>query len=67
MCWLLFDGLVLTSSSCPLGVPLPLLLYARGRGYKEDIRVGYNMIPIKIISLLSYFTYIFIDTIIYEL
>jgi hypothetical protein len=67
MCWLLFGGLVLTSSSCPLGVPLPLLLYARGCGYKEDIRVGYNMIPIKIISLLSYFTYIFIDTIIYEL
>jgi hypothetical protein len=23
-------GLVLTSSSCPLGVPLPLLLYPRG-------------------------------------
>jgi hypothetical protein len=27
--WLLFVGFVLTFSSCPLGVPLPLLLYPR--------------------------------------
>jgi hypothetical protein len=32
-------GLVLTSRSSPLGVPLPLLLYLRGQGYKEGNRV----------------------------
>jgi hypothetical protein len=54
--------------SCPLlGVPLPLLLYIRRRGYKEGNRVGYNMIPIRTLSLLVYFTYIFIDIIIYIL
>jgi hypothetical protein len=47
-------GLVLT---CPLGVPLPLLLYPRGQGYMEGNRVGYNMILIRILSLLAYFTY----------
>jgi hypothetical protein len=65
MWWLLFVGLVLTSSSCPLGVLLPLLLYARGRGYKEGKQLDYNMIPIRTLSLLTYFIYIFIDTIIY--
>jgi hypothetical protein len=49
------------------GVYLPLLLYPRGRDYKEDNRVGYNMIPIRTLSLLAYFTYIFIDIIIYVL
>jgi hypothetical protein len=53
--------------SCPLWVPLPLLLYPRGQGYKEGNRISYNMIPIKTISLLTYFTYIPIDTIIYAL
>jgi hypothetical protein len=48
-------------------VPLPLLLYPRGRGYKEGNRVSYNMILIKTLSLLAYFTYIFIDIIIYVL
>jgi hypothetical protein len=38
-----------------------------GRGYKERNQVSYNMIPIKTLSLLAYFTYIFIDTIIYAL
>jgi hypothetical protein len=56
--------LVLT---CPLGVSLPLLLYPRGRGYKEGNRVSYNMIPIRTLSLLAYFTNIFIDIIIYAL
>jgi hypothetical protein len=53
------------SSSC--GVSLPLLLYPRGRGYKEGNRVSYNTISIKTLSLLTYFTYIFIDIIIYTL
>jgi hypothetical protein len=66
MWWLLFVKLVLTSSSCPLGVPLPLLLYLGG-GYTEDTQVGYNMISIRNLSLLAYFTYIFIDIIIYIL
>jgi hypothetical protein len=57
-------GLVLTS---PLGVPLLLILYPRGPGYKEGNRVGSNMIPIRTLSLLAYFTYIFIDIIIYAL
>jgi hypothetical protein len=56
-------GLVLT---CPLEVPLPLLLYlGGGGGYKEGNRVDYNMISIRTLSLLAYFTYIFIDIIIY--
>jgi hypothetical protein len=53
-------GLVLTYS---LGVPLPLLLYPSGRGYKEGNRVSYNMIPIRTLSLLAYF----IDIAIYAL
>jgi hypothetical protein len=48
-------------------VPLPLLLYPRGRGYREGSRVGYQMIPNKTISLLAYFSYISIDIIIYAL
>jgi hypothetical protein len=36
-----------------------------GQGYKEGNRVGYNMISIRTLSLLAYFTYIFIDIIIY--
>jgi hypothetical protein len=66
MWWLLIVRLVLTSSSCPLGVPLPLLLYLRG-GYKKDNQVDYNMISIRNLSLLTYFTYIFIDIIIHIL
>jgi hypothetical protein len=38
-----------------------------GRGYKKGNRVSYNMIPIRTLSLLTYFTYIFIDIIIYSL
>jgi hypothetical protein len=57
---MLFIGLILTSSSCSLGVPLPLLLYLRGRGVKESNRVGYNMIPIRTLSLLAYFIDIYI-------
>jgi hypothetical protein len=38
-----------------------------GRGYKEVNRVGYNMIPIRTLPLLAYFTYICIDIIIYAL
>jgi hypothetical protein len=49
------------------GVPLPLLLYPRGRGYKEGNQVSYNMIPIMTLYLLAYFTYIIIDIIIYAL
>jgi hypothetical protein len=36
-----------------------------GLGYKKGNRVGYNMIPIKTLSLLAYFIYIFIDISIY--
>jgi hypothetical protein len=42
--------------------------YIQGmRGYKEGNRVGYNMILIKTLYLLIYFTYILIDIIIYAL
>jgi hypothetical protein len=42
--------------------------YIRGeRGYKEDNRVGYNMISISNLSLLNYFIDISIDIIIYVL
>jgi hypothetical protein len=41
----------------PYAVSLPLL-------YKEGNRVDYNMIPIMTLSLLTYFTYVFIDIII---
>jgi hypothetical protein len=49
------------------GVPLPHLLYPRGRDYKEGNRVSYNMILIRTLSLLVYFTDISIDIIIYVL
>jgi hypothetical protein len=49
-----------------MGVPLPLLLYPRGRDYKKGNRVGYNIIPIRTLSLLTYFTYIFIDIYVLE-
>jgi hypothetical protein len=44
-----------------------LLLYPRERCYKEGNRVNYNMITIRTLFLLTYFTYIFIDIIIYVL
>jgi hypothetical protein len=50
-----------------MGVPLPHLLYQKGRDYKEDNQVGYNIILIKTLSLLTYFRYIYIDIIIYVL
>jgi hypothetical protein len=54
-------GLVLT---CPLWC-LYLSFYIQvGRCYKEGNRVSYNIIPIRTLSLLAYFTYIFIDIII---
>jgi hypothetical protein len=56
---------IMLSASVLFWVSLPLLLYQGARGYKEGNRVGYNMIQIKILSLLGYFTYIFIDIIIY--
>jgi hypothetical protein len=49
------------------GGHLPFLLYLRWWGYKQGNRVGYNMISIRIISLLTYFTCTFIDIIIYTL
>jgi hypothetical protein len=67
MWWLLFVELVLTSNLYPLGVSLPIFLYLRGVRLQEGIRVGYNMIPVKTLSQLAYFTYIFIDIIIYTL
>jgi hypothetical protein len=51
----------------PLGMPLPLVLYTRGWGYKEGNRVGYNMISIRNLSLFAYFTYVSIDIAIYAL
>jgi hypothetical protein len=38
-----------------------------GQDYKEGNRVGYNIAPIRTLSLLVYFTHIFIDIIIYVL
>jgi hypothetical protein len=67
MWWLLFVGLVLTSHLCPLGVTPPLLYIKRARGYKEGNHVGYNKIPIRTLSLVACFTYIFIDIIMYAL
>jgi hypothetical protein len=51
----------------PLGVPLPLLLYPKGQSYKEGNRVSYNMITIRTLFLLTYYTYIFIDIATYVL
>jgi hypothetical protein len=50
-----------------LTVSLPLLLYPRGRSYKEINRVGYKIISIRTLSIITYFTYVFIDIIIYVL
>jgi hypothetical protein len=61
------DVAVVVLGLVPYGVPLPLLSYPRGQDYKEGNLVGYNMISIKTLSLLAYFTYIFIDIIIYAL
>jgi hypothetical protein len=49
------------------GTTAPPFISKEGRGYKEGNRVGYNMIPIMTLSLLAYFTYIFIYIIIYAL
>jgi hypothetical protein len=55
------------SDLSPLRCLYPSFYIQGGRGYKEGNRVGYNMIPIRILSLLAYFTYIFMDIIIYAL
>jgi hypothetical protein len=57
-------GVVLKMS--PVGCTYPSF-YIQGGGYKEGNRVIYNMIPIRTLSLLVYFTYIFIYIIIYDL
>jgi hypothetical protein len=49
------------------GCLYPSFYIQGGRGYKEGNRAGYNMISIKTLSLLAYFTYIFIDITIYSL
>jgi hypothetical protein len=48
------------------GASTPPFIF-KGQGYKEGNRVSYNMIPIRTLSLFTYFTYIFIDIIIYAL
>jgi hypothetical protein len=48
----------------PVGCLYPSFYIQGGRGYKKGNRVGYNMIPIRTLSLLAYFTYILIDIII---
>jgi hypothetical protein len=50
-----------------LGCLYPSFYIQGGQGYKEGNRVSYNMIPIRTLSRLAYFTYIFIDIIIYAL
>jgi hypothetical protein len=55
MWWLCFLDLSRLLIRVTLEVPLPLLLYPRGRGHKEGNRVDYNMIPIMTLSLLAYF------------
>jgi hypothetical protein len=54
-------------NSCPFGGASTLPFISRGRGYKEHNWVGYNIIPIRTLSLLIYFTYIFININIYVL
>jgi hypothetical protein len=49
------------------GSSTPPFVFKWGQDYKEGNRVGYNIIPISSLSLLAYFTYIFIDIIIYTL
>jgi hypothetical protein len=51
----------------PGGSSTPPFVCNGGRGYKEGNRVGYNMIPIRTLSLFAYFTYISIDIIFYAL
>jgi hypothetical protein len=51
----------------PWGYLYPSFYIQGGRGYREGKRVDYNMIPIRTLSLLVYFTYIYIDIIIYVL
>jgi hypothetical protein len=51
----------------PEGFLYPSYYVQGGEGYKEGSRVGYNMIPIRTLSLLFYFTYISMDIIIYAL
>jgi hypothetical protein len=59
------DVVVVVCWTCPLwGIYIPPFTLG-GRGYNEGNRVGYNMITIRTLSLLAYFTYIFIDIIIY--
>jgi hypothetical protein len=53
--------------TCPLGGIYPSVYIQWRRGYKKGNRVGYNMILIRTLSLLAYFTYISIDIIIYAL
>jgi hypothetical protein len=49
------------------GASTPPFISKGGRGYKESNRVAYNIVSIRTLSLLAYFTYIFIDIIIYAL
>jgi hypothetical protein len=49
------------------GCLYPSFYIQGGRGYKEGNQLSYNMISIRILYLLAYFTYIFIDIIIYAL
>jgi hypothetical protein len=52
---------------CPLwGASTPPFIF-KVWGYKEGNQVSYNMISIRTLSLLTYFTYIFIDITIYVL
>jgi hypothetical protein len=66
MCFLLLIVIGVVVEVIPWGASTsPFISW--GRGYKEDNRVSYNMIPIRTLSLLDYFTYIFIDILIYAL
>jgi hypothetical protein len=51
----------------PVECLYPSFYIQGGWRYKEDNRVGYNMISISTLSLLAYFTYILIDIVIYAL
>jgi hypothetical protein len=59
--------LVLCFLVVPWGCLYPSFYIQGGRGYMEGNRVGYNMIPIRTLSLLVYFTDISIDINIYAL
>jgi hypothetical protein len=62
VCWT-YSNLLLSLLGC-----LYSFFYIQwGKGYKKANRIGYNMIPIKTLSLPTYFTYIFIYIIIYAL